>query len=279
MSTHPMRYTGAPARRAAILERLHATGFDSIADISERLGVSEMTARRDARRLDEDGEAVAVHGGLRLRLPETDRDHDAPEYDGRESARNAAKRAVGRAAAQCVRPDDVIAIDAGTTTVQLARALPAAFHGTVITHSLPVINHLLDKPAVTVIALGGDLHRPSRALVGSATIEMAQRYRVRTLYLGAAAVDERGVYALGDVERLVKLELMNIADRVVLLIDQDKFSARAPVFLCSWDRLAAVVTDRQPPLEIAKRLQSEGIEFVLPQLSSSADWVDSQTPE
>ena len=265
MSTHPMRYTGAPARRAAILERLHATGFDSIADISERLGVSEMTARRDARRLDEDGEAVAVHGGLRLRLPETDDDHDAPEYDGRKGARNAAKRAVGRAAAQCVRPDDVIAIDAGTTTVQLARALPADFHGTVITHSLPVINHLLDQPAVTVIALGGDLHRASRALVGSATIEMAQRYRVRTLYLGAAAVDERGVYASGDVERLVKLELMNIADRVVLLIDQDKFSARAPVFLCNWERLAAVVTDRQPPPAIAERLQSEGIEFVLPQ--------------
>jgi DeoR/GlpR family transcriptional regulator of sugar metabolism len=264
MSAQPMRYTAAPARRAEILENLRATGFASISDLSKRLGVSEMTARRDVRRLQEDGDAVAVHGGLRLRAPETESTRDTPEYNGRECAGNAAKRAVGAAAAQCVRPDDVIAIDAGTTTVELARALSPEFHGTVITHSLPVVNCLLDQPAVTVIALGGDLHRASRALVGSSTVEMARRYRVRTLYLGAAAVDERGVYASADVEKLVKLELMDIADRIVLLIDHDKFSARAPVFLCDWDRLSAVVTDRQPPTAIAERLQAHGIDFVLP---------------
>jgi DeoR/GlpR family transcriptional regulator of sugar metabolism len=264
MNVESMRYTGAPARRAAILENLQTTGFVSITDLAERLGVSEMTARRDARRLHEDGTAVSVHGGIRLRVPETDGDRDSPGYNGRENARNTAKRAVGRAAAQCVRPDDVIALDAGTTTAQLAKALPAPFHGTVVTHSLPVINHLLDQPAVTVIALGGDMHRPSRALVGSATVDVAQRYRVRTFYLGAAAVDERGVYASADVERLVKLALMGIADRVVLLIDHGKFSARAPVFLCDWNRLSAVVTDREPPEPIAERLQAEGIDLVLP---------------
>jgi len=62
MSAQPLRYTGAPARRAAILENLRATGFASISDLSERLGVSEMTARRDVRRLQDEGEAVAVHG-------------------------------------------------------------------------------------------------------------------------------------------------------------------------------------------------------------------------
>ena len=279
MSAQPMRYTGAPARRAAILENLRATGFASISDLSERLGVSEMTARRDVRRLEDDGEAVAVHGGLRLRTPETDGARDTPAYNGRESAGNAAKRNVGAAAARCVHPDDVIAIDAGTTTVELAKALPPDFHGTVITHSLPVVNRLLDQPVVTVIALGGDLHRASRALVGSATVEMAQRYRVRTFYMGAAAVDERGVYASADVERLVKLELMDIADRIVLLIDHTKFSARAPVFLCDWGRLSAVVTDRQPPTAIAERLQADGIEFVLPSDPSPSTPAEAESPQ
>jgi DeoR/GlpR family transcriptional regulator of sugar metabolism len=273
MSAQSMRYTGAPARRAAIVESLRATGFASISDISNRLGVSEMTARRDVRRLQDDGEAVSVHGGVRLRNPALDDDRDSPGYNGRESARNVAKRAVGRAAAQCVNPDDVIAIDAGTTTIELSKALSADFHGTVITHSLPVVNRLLDQPDVTVIALGGDLHRASRALVGSATVEMAHRYRVRTFYLAAAAVDERGVYASADVERLVKLELMDIADRVVLLIDHAKFSARAPVFLCDWGRLSAVVTERQPPAGIVARLQAEGIDIVLPDESESDDVV------
>ena len=89
--------------------------------------------------------------------------------------------------------------------------------------------------------------------------------------MGAAAVDERGVYASADVERLVKLELMDIADRIVLLIDHTKFSARAPVFLCDWGRLSAVVTDRQPPTAIAELLQADGIEFVLPGDFASAN--------
>ena len=67
-----------------------------------------------------------------------------------------------------------------------------------------------------------------------------------------------------QTERLVKLALMDIADRVVLLIDHTKFAARAPVFLCDWDRLSLVVTDRQPPETILSHLQSEGVEVVLP---------------
>ncbi|GAB2826137.1 hypothetical protein GCM10027091_66240 [Streptomyces daliensis] len=169
-----------------------------------------------------------------------------------------------RIAANCVGDDDVIAVDAGTTAFQLADALPESFHGTVVTHSVPVIDLLMDRPGVRGIALGGDFYPPSRALVGTPTVEMAKRLKVRTFYLGAAAVDERGIYASADVERQVKETLMDIADRVVLLIGHRKFAATAPVLLCDWGRLDAVVTDEEPPAPIAGRLQREGVRLVLP---------------
>lgn len=260
MSNEPLRYRDAPGRRAAILDRLRSTGYLTISEVADHLGVSEMTARRDVKRMDEDGEVLSVRGGLRLPPDDT----SGSEYTWRASADTEAKAAVGTAAVECVRPDDVIAVDAGTTAFQLAAHLPPSFAGTVVTHSVPVIDLMMDRPEVKAIALGGDVYRPSRALVGSATLEVARGLRVRTFYLGAAAVDERGIYAAADVERNVKHTLMDIADRVVLLIDHHKFGATAPVLLCGWERLAAVVTDQTPPPAIAERLERDGVELVLP---------------
>lgn len=260
MASDNMRYRDAPARRAAIMEQLRTLGFLTVGEVATQLGVSEMTVRRDARRLHDDGQLIAVRGTLRI--PAHARE-DESEYQRRAAAASSAKAIVGRLAASEVRPDDVIAIDAGTTAFQVAMALPEDFGGTVVTHSIPVLDLLLDRPATKTIALGGDVFRPSRALVGSVTVDNARRLRVRTFYLGAAAVDERGIYASADVERRVKQTLMDIADRVVLVIDHRKFDATAPVCLCEWDKLAVVISDQEPPRHIAMLLRQKQIGLLL----------------
>lgn len=269
MLSENLRYRDAPQRRSAIMEHLRAVGFLTIGELAERLGVSEMTIRRDARRLHEDGDAIASRGALRLPTMAAEEASRGTEYQRREQAATTAKIVVGQTAAVEIRPDDVIAIDAGTTAFQVATALPDDFAGTVVTHSIPVVNHLLDHPEAKTIALGGDIYRPSQALVGSVTIDAARGLKVRTFYLGVAAVDERGLYASADVERLVKLTLMNIADRVVLVIDHSKFAATAPVFLCGWDVLETVVSDQPPPPHIAAMLAHKGIKVLLPSQQDS----------
>lgn len=257
----PLRYRGASQRRAAIATLLHSTGFLTISEIVKRFGVSEMTARRDVRQIVDDGDALAARGGLRLPIQSA----LAPTaYSGRLVTDMAAKSAIGVAAASQLQRDEVIAIDAGTTALQLAAALPADFEGTVITHSVPVINLLLERPSVKALVLGGDLYRPSQALVGYSVLSTVQTLRARTFYMGAAAADERGIYGAADAERNVKHALMGVADRVVLLIDHHKFDASAPVMLCRWDRLAAVVSDQPLPRAIATQLAEHDIEQILP---------------
>ncbi|ABD86605.1 DeoR/GlpR family DNA-binding transcription regulator [Rhodopseudomonas palustris] len=258
MAPDNLRYRDAPARRGAIIDQLKNLGFLTIGEVAKELGVSEMTVRRDARRLHEEGRLIALRGTLRL---PSSHDESETEYQRRAAAATTAKEMVGRIAASEVLPGDVIAIDAGTTAFQVARALPEDFDGTVVTHSIPVLDLLIDRPMTKTIALGGDLYRPSRALVGSFTVECAQRLSVRTFYMGAAAVDERGVYALGDVERLVKQTLMSIADRVVLVIDNRKFDVKAPVFMCDWSRFSLVVSDQVPPDQITALLRQKNIQI------------------
>ncbi|WP_257235120.1 DeoR/GlpR family DNA-binding transcription regulator [Pleomorphomonas sp. JP5] len=266
MTDESLRYRSAPQRRAEILDCLQHVGFMTTAELASRLGVSEMTIRRDAHLLHKRGEVISSRGALRL--PNW---ADVPgggdlgdDYANRARTATSGKMVIGKLAAADVRNDDIIAVDAGTTACQVVRALPPEFVGTVVTHSIPAINLLLDRPHIKSIALGGDIHAPSRALVGSTTVENVRRLKVRSFYLGAAAVDERGVYASADVEKQVKNTLMSISDRIVLLIDHRKFDLTAPVLLCGWDSINSIVTDKKVSHDFSDLFARTGINVVTP---------------
>src|SRR5690606_20560027 len=154
--------------------------------------------------------------------------------------------------------------DAGTTTCALADALPEEFTGCVVTHSVPVIHRLMSSRTQTrLVGLGGDLLRASEAFVGPMTVDAAAHVRVRMFFLGAAAVDGRGVYVAADTERPTKLALMDAADEVVLLADHTKFATSAPVRLCALERLTTIVTDRRPPADLRRQLTAAGVRLLV----------------
>lgn len=249
-----LRYGDAPARRRAIMRQLRSAGFCAVGELAERLQVSEMTVRRDLRQLETDDQIRLVHGGASLPPGAA----DSARFTSRAEANDSAKRQIGQSAARLIGPRDTVAIDAGTTAYQLACALPDEFAGCVVTHSVPVIQHMLSRPSVRVVGLGGDLYHASQAFVGPTTVDMASSLRVRTVFLGAAALDERGIYCAADVERPAKQALMGIADHVVLLVDHDKFATSAPVLLCRYDRVGTLVTDVAPPAGVGRALSEAG---------------------
>ncbi len=259
MDPKAMRYDSAPRRRRWILEHLREAGFISVASLSQDLGVSDMTVRRDLRKLEERGEVRVVHGGVSLLHGPM---HD-PEFAARSGLQSEAKAAIAREAHLLVGASDTVALDAGTTAYALARALPPDFAGTVVTHSVPVIQLLLSRGRVRVVGLGGELLHESQAFAGQMTVEAIRSLRVGTLFLGAAAVDERGVYVATDNERPTKLALIDIADRVVLLADHTKFTADAAVLLCSLDRIDVLVTDQTLPASTAALLRRTATSVVL----------------
>ncbi|AXK33509.1 DeoR/GlpR transcriptional regulator [Streptomyces armeniacus] len=248
------RYDTAAGRRDAILSRLQASGFLSISDLAADLQVSDMTVRRDLRLLERDGLVRVVRGGVSLPVGS-----QVPAFSGRADAHHDAKVRIGARAAELVGSADAIAIDAGTTPCELAAALPQPFTGSVVTHSVPVLQQMLGRPPTRVVGLGGDLNPESRAFVGPMTVEGVARLRVRLFFLGAAAVDERGIYVSTDLERPTKQALMGIADEVVLMVDHSKVEASAPVLLCPLDAVGTVVTDRQPAAGLAAALAAAGV--------------------
>lgn len=257
--TVTMRYDRAPDRRARILEVVSSAGLVSVTSLAADLGVSDMTIRRDLRRLSTQGSVRVLHGSVSLPHATL----RTSEFVSRAQSNAVAKQRVSTVAARRIRETDVVAVDAGTTAYGVIAALPPTFRGTVVTHSVPVIQHLLHRPDVRVVGLGGDLYAPSQAFVGPSTVDQAAHVRVRILVLGAAAVDARGVYVEADVERPAKLALMDAADEVMLVVDSTKFSANAPVRLCELGRLTTLVTNAPPAANIRRELQKHDVELLV----------------
>lgn len=246
-------------RAAAILAEVQRSGFASITALSETLAVSDMTIRRDVRRLARRGELRIVHGGVSL-------PHGTlrtATFAGRAEQEAEAKHRIAEAAVGLLAPNATIAIDSGTTCFAVASALPRDFHGSVITHSVPVLQQMLDYAQATVICLGGELLAESQVLIGPRTTAAAQALAIDTFFLGANSVDPGGIYLRGDRERPVKSALMASSFRVVLLADGTKLTHTAPVRLAEIAALTTMITDGPVPADLARECRRVGVGLVL----------------
>lgn len=253
----PLLYDRANDRRGKILARVQRFGFCSIADIAGELGVSEMTVRRDVRRLARDGELRVVHGGVSLRQSTA----RTSEFSTRAEVNSDAKHRIAQAAATLVHAGDVIAVDAGTTAYAVVTQLADDFAGSVVTHSIPVLHHIQHMPSIRVTGVGGQLYAPSQAFAGPTTVEQLAGLRVRLFFLGVAAIDELGVYVEADIERTVKQALIDAADKVIIVADHSKFDHNAPVRLTGFDQIDRLITDIKPPNKIEAKLRENGVQL------------------
>lgn len=234
-----LRYLQAPTRRELILSRMRLSGFTSISDLAVELGVSEMTIRRDVRRLELAGEVRLVHGGVSLAHATL----RTSEFTSRAGMSAAAKARIAATAVGLIQTRDVVGFDAGSTAFEVAAHLPVDFAGSVITHSVPVVQHLLNLPAARVTGLGGELYGRSQAFIGSATVQQLHGLRMRLFFLGAAAVDQHGIYVEADLEIPTKTALIDAASVVIVVVDHHKFDHPAPVLLCPLERVDTIITD------------------------------------
>lgn len=254
----PASRLSAEEREAAIFSEVQRAGFASITALSEALAVSDMTIRRDVRKLAGNGELRIVHGGVSLAHGTL-----TATFAGRAEQESEAKRLIAEAALRLVPANATIAIDSGTTCFGVAAGLDRDFRGCVITHSVPVLHQMLNFPHATVIGLGGELLPESQVLIGAATTAAARGLSIDIFFLGANSVDARGVYLRGQRERPVKSALMHSASRVVLLVDGAKLKHSAPVRLVELTGVTVMITTDPVPTEVRRACEEAGIELIV----------------
>jgi DeoR/GlpR family transcriptional regulator of sugar metabolism len=225
-------------RRSLILDRLGTQGRVLAADLTAELDVSADTIRRDLRELDDAGLLRRVHGGA---LP---RHGDASPFASRERRAPEAKASIARRAAEIVREGQVVVLDGGTTTLELARALADDLRASVITTSPPIAIALAAHPGLEVTVVGGVLRPDALVTVGAAAVEALRLIRADIVFLGVCGLHpEIGVTTEDLEERHVKAAMIAGAAEVVALADHDKLGTAMPVVVAPISAVTQLVTD------------------------------------
>jgi DeoR/GlpR family transcriptional regulator of sugar metabolism len=225
-------------RRGVILDRLRTQGRVLATDLSTELDVSSDTIRRDLREMDGLGLLRRVHGGA---LP---RHGDASSFATRARRAPDAKASIARRAAACVKDGQVVVLDGGTTTLELARALRDDVQASVITTSPPIALALADHPGLEVTVVGGTLRPRSLVTVGASAVDALRVIRADIVFLGVCGLHpEIGVTTDDLEERHVKAAMIEGAAEVVALADHDKLGTAMPVVVAPLSAVTHLVTD------------------------------------
>jgi DeoR/GlpR family transcriptional regulator of sugar metabolism len=244
-------------RRQHILATLRRDGKVLASELSVALGVSEDTIRRDLRELAEADLLQRVHGGALPRSPAS------ASFTARQSQASAAKQAIARAAAQLVRDGQVIILDGGTTTLQVAQRLPIDLRATVVTNSPPIAIALAEHPQVEVLIVGGRLYKHSLVAVGAGAVEALRAIRADICMLGVCSLHPQGGISVPDLEEAyVKRAMIAGAAEVVALASAEKLGTAATYMIGPIGDLTHIVTEREVPDETLAAYRAQGITLI-----------------
>ena len=246
-------------RQRRILELLHGAGSLRTTEVSESLGVSDETVRKDFELLEKRGELVRTHGGASR--PEKIRG-DLP-FNERQAIRREEKQAIARLAASRIQPNETIFMDASSTVLTLTEFLPDV-PLTILTNALNVLIALSDRPNLDLLSTGGMFDAKSRSFIGLTAEKSLQRYHIHRMFLSARGLDlERGVSESNLRQAAFKERVIANAEDVVFMADHSKLGRKASFFFAEVTDLSCLVTDKGADPGFVAELQNQGVEVLI----------------
>ncbi|MCY4180026.1 MAG: DeoR/GlpR family DNA-binding transcription regulator [Litoreibacter sp.] len=239
-------------RQSDILEIAQTQGRVSVDDLSERLGISVQTIRKDLAQLAEAGKLERVHGGAILPSGVTNID-----YAERQELNRAAKAAIATRCAADIPDNASVFLNIGTSTEAVARELLNHRNLMVVTNNMNIAQILATNPTLEVIVAGGTLRRSDGGLTGPQTVLMIQTFKFDYAVIGCSALDQDGDILDFDLAEVGVSQTVIAQSRERFLVaDITKFTRTAPVRIASLKDLTRFYTDAPPSPQIQRKCDS-----------------------
>ncbi|KFE33851.1 DeoR/GlpR family DNA-binding transcription regulator [Thioclava atlantica] len=249
---------------------LYAAGAAcSVQEISDAIGASPATVRRDLIDLEAQGMIERTRGGAKI----SDTSGQEVAFALREQQNLSEKRAIAEVAYAHLRPHSSVLMDAGTTVLQLARCIrlrPMPL--SVFTNCIPVAQVLADLPEVKVTLLGGVLRAENASMVGGLAERMLDELWFDQLFLGAGALaSDRCIYTLEEAEARLNAKMIARSSTRHLLIDSTKFGRNLTYRVSPLKDVLSVISDGALSQEWSDRLAEMGVSVTLASLQNGQD--------
>lgn len=245
-------------RRDFIYRYLHEYQTVSISSLVELMNVSHMTVRRDISALEEEGKVISISGGARL----NDALHQELPWNEKARLHYQSKREIGRFAASLVEDGQVVYLDAGTTTFEIARVLGERFNLTIVTNDFSIVQYLISKPQLNLFHTGGKVDKRNHSSTGNIAAMMLKNLNIDIAFISTSSWDfEHGVSTPHEEKVLLKQTLLEISRRSILVSDSSKFGKYGMFRVCSLEQFDDIICDAHLPKDIIKKLQEININF------------------
>ncbi|AUZ86375.1 transcriptional regulator [Arthrobacter agilis] len=254
-------------RKADLAAYVDEVGRVTVADLAAHFDVSIDTIRRDLDQLDRENVLVRTHGGAVSAAERAGRDR---EIDVRLSMQTAEKEAIAQLAVELVTDGSVLMINAGTTSLAVARALRNHRNLTIATNNLRIPAEI--SPAVfrDLYLFGGAVRTLTQATTGPVTLRMNANtpevdIRCDIALIAVGAVDVSGYSAsnLGDATMMA--DMVRRADRTAILADSTKLGRRLFAQIVPLEGADYLVTDKAPDPALAAALEAAGVTVLVPE--------------
>lgn len=252
-------------RQRALLAHIRNHGSGQVESLADQFEVTPQTIRRDLNILCNRKLLQRVHGGA------VAPDNAAPygqepanlDYATRLVINMDGKDRIGKMTARIIPGGASMFINIGTTTERVAYHLTKHNGLLVITNNINIANTLRRSKAIRVMTAGGLVRHEDGGIVGDATEEFIDRFKVDYAVIGCSALDEDGTILEFDVREVrVAQSIIRNARSVILVADSTKFQRKAPVRLGSLEQVDYFVSDRPPPKAVLEYCAANGVHVV-----------------
>lgn len=229
-------------RHEEILKILEQKGAVSVTTLTELLGASESTVRRDLIALSKMGKLNKVHGGAMLTQKAFIQNED--NIEEKLSKNMDLKKAIAKYAALQIRDNDYVYLDAGTTTLLMIDYIKAK-NATFVTNGVVHARELVRKGFKAYI-IGGELKSSTEAVIGLAAAQNLHNYNFSKSFIGVNGIAKKQGFTTPDTdEAFLKAAAISRSFVSYIVADSSKFDRVSTVSFAKLEE-AAIITDRLP---------------------------------
>ncbi|WP_367126321.1 DeoR/GlpR family DNA-binding transcription regulator [Streptomyces phytohabitans] len=248
-------------RREKLLQHLRRDGVLSVQQITQLLGVSHMTVRRDIAELERQGLAFTVPGGVRI----ASQVRSEPSHQDKSLLEQPQKEAMAGCAAAFVEDGMTLYLDAGTTLLAMVPHLARHRGLTVVSNDFSTVDRLMaEGPHLEIIHTGGRAEVANRSTVGRLAAATLRELALDLAFLSTSSWDLlRGVTTPSDAKVEVKRAALESARSAVLVAGSSKFGTFGRYRVADLSDLGTVVTDDALSEAAAAGVRDSGVELHL----------------
>jgi DeoR family fructose operon transcriptional repressor len=256
-------------RQSRLRDLIAERGMSDLDSLAAELRVSQSTVRRDLDLLENQGLVRRTHGGV-IWIADRGTGTRPYAFDQRMAWNVEIKRRIGRAARNLVSPGETVLIDGGTTTFYFAEQL-VGLPLQIVTNSLPIAELFLNDENVELVLTGGLLYPRYGVLLGPMTEQIISTIHTKTMFFSVAGIHDGALYNQNLLLVQVEKQMMQQAQRVILLADAEKFGQQALSKLCPLSDVDVVVSDEALPREQRDLVKAAGCELVIARDANNGD--------